>query len=215
MKAKVQLGNHICIFKSVKKCEEMSPHTPKWVPILGIGISKDSQIFKEQFGGQNSLNWRFLYTFGNLLKRRCLKWAHMIHLNIYNISYGWKKHKLCACKGCATYCWKTFDEGYNCALNIPSIKGLQKNIGIQNGESPNFEIFETDNLRVPRKMTFGCRPWPVTKNIIKGKVVASPKFKQWWILWVHAPKVLQLCTNQIVVWFMHVHMNKWPTCHLS
>jgi hypothetical protein len=49
------------------------------------------------------------------------------------------------------------------------------------------------------------------KVYYKGKVVACFKFGPWWILWVrvyswliHAPKVLQLCTNQLVVWFVHV-----------
>jgi hypothetical protein len=51
--------------------------------------------------------------------------------------------------------------------------------------------------------------WPCTKKIIKGKVVASLKSELWWVLWVHvypwfirAPKVFQLCINQLVVWFM-------------
>jgi hypothetical protein len=33
----------------------MNPHTPKWVPILGIGILMDSQILEKNFKGQNSL----------------------------------------------------------------------------------------------------------------------------------------------------------------
>jgi hypothetical protein len=33
---------------SVGKCEGMNPHTPKWVPTLGIKIPMDFQIFKEQ-----------------------------------------------------------------------------------------------------------------------------------------------------------------------
>jgi hypothetical protein len=59
-------------------------------------------------------------------------------------------------------------------------------------------------------------PWPATKYTIRGKVVASPKFKLWWILWVWicpwlvlTPKVLQLCINQLVVWFMQVHVSDW------
>jgi hypothetical protein len=51
--------------------------------------------------------------------------------------------------------------------------------------------------------------WLGTKYIIRGKVAASPKSRSWWVLWVrdcpwlvHAPKVLQLCTNQLVVWFV-------------
>jgi hypothetical protein len=46
------------------------------------------------------------------------------------------------------------------------------------------------------------------KIYLRGKVMASPKFRPWWILWVQVcpwfvltPKVLQLCTNQLVVWF--------------
>jgi hypothetical protein len=50
-------------------------------------------------------------------------------------------------------------------------------------------------------------PWSSIENIIKGKVLTSPKFGPWWVLWVfvcpwlvHAPKVLQLCSNQLVDW---------------
>jgi hypothetical protein len=49
--------------------------------------------------------------------------------------------------------------------------------------------------------------WQGTKNNIKRKVVVSPKSELWWVLWirvcswfVHAPKMLQLHTNQLVVW---------------
>jgi hypothetical protein len=31
--------------RSVGKCEGMNPHTPKWTPILGVGVPIDSQIF--------------------------------------------------------------------------------------------------------------------------------------------------------------------------
>jgi hypothetical protein len=51
--------------------------------------------------------------------------------------------------------------------------------------------------------------WPRTEYTIKGKVVASPKSRPWWILWVcvcpwlvPTPKVFQLCINQLVVWFV-------------
>jgi hypothetical protein len=51
--------------------------------------------------------------------------------------------------------------------------------------------------------------WPSIENTIRGKVVASPKSGPWWILWVcvcmwfiRAPKVFQLCTSQLVIWFV-------------
>jgi hypothetical protein len=46
--AKMQPRSHIHTFGSVRKCEGMSPHTPKWTPTLGIGVPMDFQIFKEQ-----------------------------------------------------------------------------------------------------------------------------------------------------------------------
>jgi hypothetical protein len=47
-------------------------------------------IWKEK----NSLDWTFIYSIGNLLKLKCLKWACTIHLNTYNTSYGQKKGRL-------------------------------------------------------------------------------------------------------------------------
>jgi hypothetical protein len=50
--------------------------------------------------------------------------------------------------------------------------------------------------------------WPSIEYTIRGKVMASPKSGPWWVLWIWvcpwfvlAPKVLKLCTNQLVVWF--------------
>jgi hypothetical protein len=56
--------------------------------------------------------------------------------------------------------------------------------------------------------------WKGTKYIIRGKVMVSPKSKLWWVLWVRVcpwfiltPKVLQLCINQLVVWFVQICMS--------
>ncbi len=64
--------------------------------------------------------------------------------------------------------------------------------------------------------------WLGTKNTIKGKVVASPKSGLGWILWVrvcpwviHAQKMLQLRTNQLVIWFVQVCVSNWLACHYS
>jgi hypothetical protein len=52
---------------SVGKCEGMNPHTPKWVPTLGIGIPTKSQIFKRQLQGSKLIelkislyHWKYL-----------------------------------------------------------------------------------------------------------------------------------------------------------
>jgi hypothetical protein len=71
--------------------------------------------------GQNSLPWCFFYIIEKLLKRRCLKWAYIAHLDICNTSYGQKNGResnwqfdsqplkvgnrldFCACRQRATY----------------------------------------------------------------------------------------------------------------
>jgi hypothetical protein len=80
-------------------------------------------------------------------------------------------------------------------------------MAFQSVKSPNFKNFRTFNLGVPGQNDIWMQPlWLITKNTIKGKVVASPKFEPWWVLWIYvcmwfvrAPKVLQPCTNQLVV----------------
>jgi hypothetical protein len=56
-----------------------------------------SELFKFLEGnckGQKPLDWRVLYIIKNLLKPRCLKWAQMTHLDIWNTSYGQKKGQI-------------------------------------------------------------------------------------------------------------------------
>jgi hypothetical protein len=36
-------------------CEKMNIHTPKWAPILGVGVSMDSWVFKEQLQGSKPI----------------------------------------------------------------------------------------------------------------------------------------------------------------
>jgi hypothetical protein len=38
-------------FGSIGKCEGMNPHTPKWVPILGIGLQMDFRIYRGRLQG--------------------------------------------------------------------------------------------------------------------------------------------------------------------
>jgi hypothetical protein len=80
----------------------------------------------------------------------------------------------------------------------------------QSRASPNFGNFETPTWEFSRQNAIWMPvPWPNIEYTIRGKVVASPKSRSWWVFWVrvcpwfvYAPKVLQLCTNQLVVWFV-------------
>jgi len=149
------------------------------------------------------------------------------------------------CRWRATYHWKAFNEGYNFALDFTSIGGLhkklwaskivrvpisrilgQKVMGLQSCKSPNFGNFKTPNLGVSRQNDIWVQAlWPSTENTIRGKVVASPKSGPWWVLWVlwvyvcpwyiRAPKVLQLCINQLVIWFVQVCVNNWLVYYSS
>ncbi len=63
-------------------------------------------------------------------------------------------------------------------------------------------------------------PWRGIEYIIRGKVVASPKSRMWWVLWVRvclwfllAYRVLKLCTNQFVVWYVQIDVNDWMLVH--
>jgi hypothetical protein len=80
-------------------------------------------------------------------------------------------------------------------------RSANKVIGVQSGMSSNFGNFGTPTWG-PRQNDFWVlAPWPGTKNTVRGKVVASPKSRPWWILWVHvwpwfvhAPK----CFNYVI-----------------
>jgi hypothetical protein len=72
-------------------------------------------------------------------------------------------------------------------------------MGLQSCGSPNFENFETLNLGVPGQNDIWVQgSWPGTNNIIRGKLVASPKSELWWVLWVRVCPwfvVHQKCSN--------------------
>ncbi len=89
----------------------------------------------------------------------------------------------------------------------------QEVMGFQTCRSPNFGNFKTPNLGILGQNDIWVHaPWQGIENIGRGKLLASPKWELWWVLWVlwihlflwlvNAPKVFQLCTNQLVVWFV-------------
>jgi hypothetical protein len=104
-----------------KKVWGNEPTPPSGFPFWVLEPLWRSKFLENNFRGQNSLDWRFPYTNGKLLRHRCPKWACMIYLNTYNTSYGWKKSwesnykfdswplkiknhpDLCVCKWHATY----------------------------------------------------------------------------------------------------------------
>jgi hypothetical protein len=59
----------------------MNPHSLKWPPIE-LEPQWTPEFLKDDYKGQNSLDWRVFYIIEKLLKRKCLKWTRMTHLDI-------------------------------------------------------------------------------------------------------------------------------------
>jgi hypothetical protein len=111
---------------------------PKWTP----------KSWKCHCKGQNPSVQRVLYNIRKLLKIRCLNWAHMIHLDIWNTNYDQKKGRelnrqfdsqqlkvgswtdFLTFRWRATYCWKALDEGYNFASYLITIQGLHSKLWV-------------------------------------------------------------------------------------
>ncbi len=169
------------------------------------------------------------------MKRKCLKWARITHLDIWNTSYSKKKGResnwhfdsrplkvknrptILACKQRATYRWKALDEGYNFASDFIAIEGL------------NAKLCASKVVGVPvvgiSRLPFGS---PKTKNHLdvalvencrvyyKGEGGGFPQVRammslvnlsfSWLVL---TPKAFQLCINHPCVSIVQVRVNNW------
>jgi hypothetical protein len=132
----------LCRNPTLKECED-DTHTPEMGTWESSGTSKNSEL---DYRGKNASPWGVIYTIGKVLKRRCRKWHHMSHLDIYNTSYGQKKGQesnwqfdsrlvkvgnrpnSLACRRRATYRSKALDKRYNFALDLIAIGGLHKTL---------------------------------------------------------------------------------------
>jgi len=158
------------------------------------------------------------------LKRKCLKWARIAHLDIWNTSYGQKKGResncqfdsrpqkvknwpdLLSCRGRATYHWKALDESYNFASNRLTIRGLLAKLWGSKVVRVPFGAISGIPLGSPRKNSHldvasmeSCRVY------YKGEGGGFPQVRAvvnlvcpccpWLVL---APSVLQLCINHFV-----------------
>jgi hypothetical protein len=211
--------------RSARECEGIDLHTPKGTSILGVGVLVDFWMFKDEYRGQNPMDWRVLYIIEKLLKRRCLKWACMTHLDNWNTSYGQKKGKesnwqfdsrplkvrnqpdVLTFRWNATRRWKALNEGYNFALDLISIQGLHAKLwapkvtGVPTLAISGFPFgsLETkchlDVGLVERHKVYYKKEgggFPQVRAMVS---LVSPS-----CLWlVLAPKVLQLCTNHLVL----------------
>ncbi len=112
------------------ECERVwgnEPSHPQGVPFWELEFRWAPEFSEDDCRGQTSMAWCVPYIIGKLLKFRCLKWARIAHLDIWNTSYSQKKGQKSnwqfdfrplkvkkwpdfrVCKWRVTYCWKTLD----------------------------------------------------------------------------------------------------------
>jgi hypothetical protein len=122
------------------------------------------------------------HTIKNLLKCRCLKWARMTHLDIWNTSYGQKKGResnwqfdsrplkvrnhpdFLVCRWRATYYWKALNEGYNLVLDLIWIGGLHTKLWGPKLQETQLWQFRNSHLGVPgQKIIWMWALWKGTK----------------------------------------------------
>jgi len=131
------------------------------------------------------MSYRIIYIIRKLLELRCLKWARIAHLDIWNTSYGQKKGResnwqfdswpekvenrpdLVVYRWRATYRWKGLDKGYNFALDRTSIWGLFaklwgcKATGVLVGAISGLPL-----VSPKREKPFGCGLYGEVQNIL-------------------------------------------------
>jgi hypothetical protein len=202
-------------------------HVGSWSPKRTLKFSE------RNFRGQNPFPWRFFYIIEKILKCRCLKWACITHLDIWNASYGQKKGwesnwrfdsrplkvknrpNFLVCRKRVTYRWKALDKGYSFALNLIAIGGLHRKlcafkvtrvlvVGISGLALRNpWTKSHLDVAPVERCRVYYKREGGGFPWVQAVVSLVCPSC-QWLVL---APKVLQLCTNPLC-WFC-AGMCKW------
>jgi hypothetical protein len=134
---------------------------PRQLPLGEMEAQWTPETSESNYRGQNSMAHGILYIIRNFLEHRCLKWARIAHLNIWNTSYGQKKGResncqfdsrpqkvgnrpdLLSCRARATYHWKALDESYNFASDRIAIRGLLAKLWGSKVAGVPFGDFET------------------------------------------------------------------------
>jgi hypothetical protein len=189
--------------------------TPEWTP----------EFSERDCRGQNSSPQMVIYIIEKLLKFRCLKWARIAHLDIWNICYGQKKGResnwqfdsrplkvrnqpdSLVCRQRATYRWKALDEGYNFASNLIMIGGLHRKLcALKVAEIPVVTISGLPFGSPETKSHLNVAYVERHRIYYKGEGGGFPQVRAmvslvcpscpWLVL---TPKVLQPCTNHLAL----------------
>ncbi len=148
---------------------------PRELPLWELESWWTSKFSKNDCRGQNPMDWKLFYTIGKLLELKCLKWDRMIHLDIWNTSYGPNEGSgvkspiwlpttksgesprfprvQVVCNILLESSWQGLQLCFRLHLNR---KSAHKVTGPQSCESPRCGNFGTPTWESRDKMPFGC-----------------------------------------------------------
>jgi hypothetical protein len=153
------------------------------------------KFLERNYRGQNPFPWGVFYIIGKILKCKCLKWAHIAHLDIWNTKKGWLKERL----GVKVAVWLPTTKSWEstrfpcvqATRNIPlksSWRGLQlcfrphcdrrfaqEVMRPQSRGNPSCENFGTPTWESRDKKPFGCGPVESCKVYYKGEGDGFPQ----------------------------------------
>jgi hypothetical protein len=119
--------------------------------------------------------------------------------------------------------WKFFDEDYNFASELNSIECLHAKLKAPKIARISVVGISRLPLGGPRtKWHLGVGPMAKHRVYYKGEGGGFPQVRA--VVSLMSPclpvtflctKVLQLHTNQLVVWFVQVHVSKWSACQYA
>jgi hypothetical protein len=132
--------------ESAKSVRAWTLTFPRELPCWELESQKDSWIFKARLQRSKPIALKSYLYHWKAIKCRCLKWACIAHLDIWNTSYNQKKGResnwqfdsrplkvenrpdSLVYKRHATYHWKALHEGYNFAFDFIAIEGLHRKL---------------------------------------------------------------------------------------
>jgi hypothetical protein len=158
--------------RSAKSVREWTLTLSSELPLWELEFQMDSRIFRAQSQRSKPIVLKSFYIIGKLLKHRCLNWAHIAHLDIWNTSYDKKKPGVklavwlpttksrestrfpCMQVACDIPLEKAFHVGYNVFLDLIGIRGLHVKLS-----APKvIKVLVMGILGVPRQKTIWM--WP-------------------------------------------------------
>jgi hypothetical protein len=192
---------------SVRRCEGMNPHTPKWGVILGIEVPMDFRIFREQLQGSKLIGLRnFLYheksleiwvskmgshaSFECLKRKLWLKEGLRVKVPIWLLTT--KSQELpwftCVHEACHISLKSSWQGLQLCFRHCLNWRFEQKVMGFQNCKSLNFGNLET-------KWHLGATPLAKRKKYYKGEGDDFPQVKVVVSLVSMCMPIIRLCTK--------------------